>query len=151
MLGTDPEVGGGSQPEEQRGPDTPASAHPLRVLVVDDHRLVRQGLVELFEDASGIAVVGEAGDGLAALEQARQLEPDVVLMDVSMPRLDGVEATRQLREQMPKIRIIGLSMHDDASVAEAMRQAGAERFLTKNGPSAALIKAVRGEGNEWRD
>ena len=116
---------------------------PIRVLIVDDQRLMREGLRILLEMEPDLEVVGEAGDGLAALERFAALGPDVVLMDVRMPVLDGVEATRRLREQWPAARVIILTtFDDDAYLFEGLR-AGALGYLLKDVSGQDLAKAVR--------
>jgi DNA-binding NarL/FixJ family response regulator len=115
----------------------------IRVLIVDDHAVVREGLRTFLELQDGIEVVGEASDGTEALEQAEQLEPDVVLMDLVMPRLDGVGAMRQLRERSPQIRVIVLtSFLDDDRLLPAI-QAGASGYLLKDVEPTELAQAVR--------
>jgi DNA-binding NarL/FixJ family response regulator len=126
---------------------TPPAA--IRVLVADDQRVVREGLVLLLELLGGIEVVGAAADGEQALALAADLRPDVVLMDLRMPRLDGVAATRRLRERDPEIRVIALTTYDDEqSVVQALR-AGARGYLTKDAGAEeirqALEAVVRGE------
>jgi DNA-binding NarL/FixJ family response regulator len=121
----------------------------IRVLVADDQRVVREGLVLLLELLGGIEVVGAAADGEQALALAADLRPDVVLMDLRMPRLDGVAATRRLRERDPEIRVIALTTYDDEqSVVQALR-AGARGYLTKDAGAEeirqALEAVVRGE------
>ncbi len=115
----------------------------IRVLVVDDHAIVRDGLVSLLQGCPDIVVVAQAADGQEAVNLARQVQPDVVIMDVSMPRMNGIEATRGIREQLPHVRVIGLSMHTEADMADKMRQAGAVIYLTKSGPPDDLITAIR--------
>lgn len=114
-----------------------------RVLIVDDHKIMREGLVKLFRLQSDIEVVGGAADGREAIEKADQLRPDVVIMDVTLGAMSGIEATRQILQRHPESKVIGLSMHRDPSVVEAMHQAGATAYLTKSGPSDELIAAVR--------
>ena len=114
----------------------------IRVMLADDHRIVRQGFAALIRSDDEIEVVGEAADGAEAIELARQLLPDVVVMDVSMPKMSGIDATRWITENLPRVRVIGLSMHEDEPVAVAMREAGAVAFVTKDGPSAALMAAI---------
>lgn len=115
----------------------------IRVLIVDDHAVIREGLRTFLELQDGIEVVGEAGDGTEALEQAEQLEPDVVLMDLVMPRLDGVGAMRQLRERSPEMRVIVLtSFLDDDRLLPAI-QAGAAGYLLKDVEPTELAQAVR--------
>jgi DNA-binding NarL/FixJ family response regulator len=115
----------------------------IRVLIVDDHAVVREGLRTFLELQDGIDVVGEAGNGTEALEQARRVEPDVVLMDLVMPGLDGVGTMRQLRERSPQIRVIVLtSFLDDDRLMPAIR-AGAAGYLLKDVDPAELAQAVR--------
>jgi DNA-binding NarL/FixJ family response regulator len=115
----------------------------IHVLIVDDHRIMRDGLRRLLQFESGITVVGEAEDGQKALEIAREQKPDVVIMDVNMPGMNGIEATRILTAEMPWVKVIGLSMLMDADSANAMRDAGAVAYLTKGGRSEDLVDAVR--------
>jgi len=120
-----------------------AAADTIRVLIVDDHAVVREGLRTFLELQEGIEVVGEAGDGVQALEQAGALEPDVILMDLVMPRLDGVSAMRRLRERAPRSRVIVLtSFLDDDRLMPAL-QAGAAGYLLKDVEPAELARAVR--------
>ena len=116
----------------------------LKVIIADDHRIVRAGLIALLSVRPGIEVVGQASDGLEAIELAEKLSPDVVVMDVTMPRLNGIEATRRLHKLQPDVRVIGLSMHDSREIFDAMMQAGASRFLTKGGPPQNIIDAILG-------
>ena len=122
----------------------PVGARPgrVRVVIADDHRIFRQGLVALLRAEGNIDVVGEAADGAEAVDMARALRPDVVIMDVSMPKMNGIEATRQITAELPGLRVIGLSMHEDETIAASMREAGAVDFVTKGGPSDTLISAV---------
>ncbi len=119
----------------------------LRVLLADDHAVVRSALGSLLEGQPDMVVVGEAGDGVEAVELARALRPDVVLMDVGMPQMDGIEATRRLKAELPGIRVIGLSMYGGEKEG-LMRQAGAEAYVPKGGPPAALLAAIRDTGKE---
>jgi DNA-binding NarL/FixJ family response regulator len=115
---------------------------PVRVLVVDDHDLVRGGLISILRSDSGISVVGEAGDGPAAVRAADRLAPDVVLMDVQMPGGDGLAATRVVLAARPSTRVLVLTTFDlDEYVFEALR-AGAAGFLLKTTPPAELLAAV---------
>jgi DNA-binding NarL/FixJ family response regulator len=119
------------------------AADPIRVLVVDDHAVVREGLRSFLELQDGIEVAGEAGDGEEALAEAARLEPDVVLMDLVMPHLDGVAALRRLRETQPHARVIVLtSFLDDDKLLPALR-AGAAGYLLKNAPPQEVARAVR--------
>jgi NarL family two-component system response regulator LiaR len=115
----------------------------IRVLVADDHAVVREGLRTFLELQDGLEVVGEADDGQAAVRLARRLRPDVVLMDLVMPNLDGVEAMRQLRDSLPDTRVIVLtSFLDDERLLPAIR-AGAAGYLLKNVQPQELARAVR--------
>ena len=114
----------------------------IRVLLVDDHEVVRRGLAGLLENQPDILVVGEAGDGLLAIELARQHRPDVVVMDVSMPGMDGIDAARRILDETPQIQVIGLSMHEEPDVAARMRGAGAATFVNKASPTDELIAAI---------
>lgn len=125
------------------GPAHPAGSSRIRVLLADDHRMLRQGIAALLQGEKDIEVVGEAADGAAAVEACRGLCPDVVVMDISMPGMSGVEATRRILAESPAIRIIGLSMHEEGEMAAEMREAGAVDFMTKGGPREALVGAIR--------
>jgi NarL family two-component system response regulator LiaR len=115
----------------------------IRVLIVDDHAVVREGLRTFLELQDGIDVVGEAGDGEQAIQRAAELTPDVILMDLVMPRLDGIGAMRALREQVPSSRVIVLtSFLDDDRLMPAL-QAGAAGYLLKDVEPAELARAVR--------
>ncbi len=118
-------------------------ADPIRVLIVDDHAVVREGLRAFLELQDRMEVIGEAGDGREAIEEAERLRPDVILMDLVMPRLDGVEAMRGLHEQVPAARVIVLtSFLDDERLLPALR-AGAAGYLLKNVEPQELARAIR--------
>lgn len=114
----------------------------LRVLIVDDHTLVRAGLRALLEPAEGIAVAGEAEDGLAALEAVRTLHPDVVLMDIAMPKMTGVEATRRIKEEFPAAQVLALTVHDNEEYLFQMLRAGACGYVLKKARPAELVDAI---------
>jgi DNA-binding NarL/FixJ family response regulator len=121
----------------------PRRGDPIKVLVVDDHWVVRQGLRMFLDQESSITVVGEASDGSEALEQARRLRPDVVLMDILMPHVNGIEATKRIKTEMPKIEVIALtSVLQDGSVSDAI-QAGAIGYLIKDTKGGQLVRAIR--------
>jgi len=122
------------------------AAPRLRVLVVDDRALVRRGFATLLAGEPDLTVVGEAANGQMAIELTRQLAPDVILMDISMPVLNGIEATRTIHAEFAGIRVIGLSMFEEPEQPEAMRQAGAVGYLSKNDSVEALLAAIRGGG-----
>ncbi|MFF4693069.1 response regulator [Streptomyces sp. NPDC001307] len=114
-----------------------------RILLVDDQPMIRTGLRLILEAEPDLTVVGEAGDGLAAIADTRSLQPDIVLMDIRMPRLDGVEATRRILETQSATRVIILTTFDlDEHVLDALR-AGASGFLVKDGPADSLVGAIR--------
>ena len=118
-------------------------AEPIRVLVVDDHAVVREGLRVFLELQDGIEVAGEAADGAEAVEAAERIRPDVVLMDLVMPRLDGLAAMRALRDRLPGVRVVVLtSFLDDNKILPALR-AGAAGYLLKNAPPQEVARAVR--------
>ncbi len=115
----------------------------IRILVVDDQTLVRQGFRAILETQPDFDVAGEAGDGIEAVARARELQPDVVVMDIRMPRLDGIEATRRICASGRRTRVLVLTTFDlDSYVYEALK-AGASGFLLKDGPREDLIAAIR--------
>ena len=115
----------------------------MKVLLADDHRIVREGLRSLLEAQDDMHVVGEADNGRMALEMAAEHEPDVVVMDVAMPQLNGIEATRRLMNDQPDTKVVALSMHSDRRyVAEALK-AGATAYLLKDGAFDELVTAIR--------
>ncbi len=112
-------------------------------MIVDDNAMIRLGLAQVFATADGFEVAGEARNGEEAVQQAGALRPDVVLMDVSMPKLDGIEATRQILAAHPDIRVLMLSAHDGRSQVDRSRAAGAVDYLHKSVEPEELIEAVR--------
>ena len=114
-----------------------------RILLVDDHAVVRQGFKMILSAQPDMEIVGEAGNGREAVELAGQLKPDVVLMDVAMPELNGIEATRRLVAQAPHIRVIALSMHKDNVYVREILRAGARGYLLKDSGAGDLVTAIR--------
>ena len=114
-----------------------------RILLADDHEIVREGICSLIEKQSDMEVVGLASDGQEAIEMAKQFSPDVIVMDVGMPGINGVEATRQIKTTMPGIKIIALSIHDDRSFVLGMAKAGMSGYLLKECAFEDLIQAIR--------
>jgi two-component system response regulator DegU len=115
----------------------------IRVLLVDDHELFRNGIARLLKTEPDLVVVGEARDGQEAIELTQKHHPNVILMDISMPGINGIEATRVIHEQHPEICIIGLSMYDDPEKERTMRAAGAADYRSKVCAAAELIAAIR--------
>jgi DNA-binding NarL/FixJ family response regulator len=115
----------------------------IKILLVDDHAIVRQGLHSLLEKEPDIEVVGEAEDGRKALELTRELLPDAVIMDITMPNLNGVEAARLITHEFPKVKVIALSMHSDRTFVVSMLKAGASGYVLKECLSDELVEAIR--------
>jgi len=115
----------------------------MKILLVDDHPLMRRGLRDLLEEQKDMKVVGEADNGRQALSQLRETAPDVVIMDVSMPGLNGVEATRQILAKAPQTRVVALSMHRDSIFVAEMLKAGAKGYVLKTNAPEELIQALR--------
>ena len=115
----------------------------MRVVLVDDNAGMREALRALLAEQSDIEVVGEVADGRAAVECVLELRPDLVLMDVAMPGMGGIEATRRVLAGLPSVQVIGLSLHDDRHCVEAMRAAGASGYLLKGRVHEQLAQAMR--------
>lgn len=115
----------------------------VRIMLADDHVVMREGLARLLGSEPDLEVVGEASDGLVAVDKARRLAPDIILMDLSMPNLNGIEATRIIRRDMPETSVIGLSMFEEGERAQAMLDAGASAYITKSGPADELLALIR--------
>ena len=116
---------------------------PTRIILVDDHAVVRQGFKMILSAQPDMEIVGEAGNGREAVELAVQLKPDVVVMDVAMPELNGIEATRRLVASAPHIRVIALSMHKDNVYVREILRAGARGYLLKDSVAGDLVTAIR--------
>jgi DNA-binding NarL/FixJ family response regulator len=116
---------------------------PLRILLADDHAILRQGLKLLIDNEPDMEVVGEATDGNAALAQARALNPDIVVMDISMPEMNGLVATRTLKRSSPGVSIVALTRHDDDTYLEELLRAGASGYVLKQSAPTDLLRAIR--------
>jgi DNA-binding NarL/FixJ family response regulator len=117
--------------------------NPIRVLIADDHTLVRESLVNVLEAGGDCKVVAQASDGLAAVEQALRMRPDVAIVDISMPGLNGVEVVRRLKSELPATRTLVLTMHEDEEYVLHVVRAGASGYLLKDSPISELISAVK--------
>lgn len=136
-------------PEATSDPAVSATSLPgakpvgtIRVLLVDDHAMVRQGLRGILDSYRDLEVVGEAADGQEAIDLARVFSPDVVVMDVNLPKIDGVEATRQIKRQRPSTAVIGLSVHQASQIEHVLREAGASGYVTKDSAGDRLYEAI---------
>jgi DNA-binding NarL/FixJ family response regulator len=128
---------------------TPAETHSagqqqkkIRIVLVDDHPVMRHWLTVILQEHPRLEIVGEAPDGEAAVTLVRRLKPDLVLMDISMPGMNGIQATRIIHSELPEVCIIGLSMLQEEAQADAMRDAGAVNYLAKGGPPGEVLTAV---------
>ncbi|MGY1846253.1 MULTISPECIES: response regulator [unclassified Blastococcus] len=119
-----------------------SSEEPLRVVVVDDHPVYRDGLAMLLGSVPGLLVVGTAADGIDAVALAREEQPDVVVMDVQMPRLDGIEATRRITTESPSVGVVVLTMSEDDGTVFAAVRAGARGYLLKGADQEEVVRAV---------
>ena len=118
----------------------------IRVLLAEDHTIVREGLRSLMDGEAGIEVIGEANDGREAVEKVRQLRPDVVVMDIAMPGLNGLEATRQIRKRFPETQVLILTMHTNEEYVFQILRAGASGYVVKQAASEELIAGIRAVG-----
>jgi two-component system, NarL family, response regulator NreC len=115
----------------------------LRIFLADDHMVVREGLKAMINAQPDMHVIGEAGDGQTAWQQAQECQPDVVIMDITMPNLNGVQATTQLKRACPDIKVLALSVHDDTSYLRQLLAAGATGYILKHTAAEDLIQAIR--------
>lgn len=118
------------------------AAETIRVLIADDHQMFRQMLIRTLRFDERIQMIGEASDGVQAVQMAKKLRPDVVLMDITMPGLTGIEATRAIRQESPDVRVIGLSMHNDPAVRDEMLKAGASGYVSKDAVLEELLRVL---------
>lgn len=116
---------------------------PVRVLIVDDHDLMRRGIRMVLETEPDLEVVGEAASGEEAVRLASRLEPDVVIMDISLPGISGIEATRLLRAASPQVRVLGLTIYEDEGYVRALLRAGGDGFIVKRSAAQELVRAIR--------
>ena len=126
-------------------------SEPISVLLADDHSLVRRGFRRILEDDEGMEVVGEASNGLEAIRMSHELKPKVVVMELSMPELDGVQATREIVKHLPETQVLVLSMHADDNYVRNALDAGAKGYLLKSAIDVDLVGAIRAvaEGNRY--
>lgn len=129
-------------PKEVARPHEPP-LRPVRVLIAEDHAVVREGIRMILTASDEFAVVGEAGDGETAVRLAQALRPDVVVMDIAMPRLNGVEATRQIKTLIPQTHVLILTMHEDESYIFTLLSLGASGYVFKRSAATELVEAVR--------
>lgn len=115
----------------------------IRILLADDHAVLRSGLRLLINSQADMEVAGEAGDGFEAVEKAVQLQPDVILMDITMPVIGGIEATRQIREKAPAVKVLALTVHDDKAHLKRFLEAGASGYVPKKAADVQLLEAIR--------
>jgi len=118
-------------------------AETIRVLLADDHVLVRQGIRQFLEESGDIVVVAEAGDGAEALRLVQEFQPDVAVVDIRMPEITGVEATRRIKQHFPGVRVLVLTAYDDDPYVQALLKAGADGYVLKTARAAELVQAVR--------
>ena len=133
------------RPTAEKKPLPRTKKASIKVMVVDDHRILRKGICRLLEMEKDIEVVAEAKDGLQAVEKARSHKPQVILMDIGLPVMDGIEATVKIIHENHNIRVIALSLHESEGYVNRMMEAGASRYLTKNVPVEELVQAIRAE------
>ena len=115
----------------------------IKILLADDHQILKEGIRAILEREPDFDVVGEAADGEETLSRVKELRPDVVLMDITMPRINGLEATRRIGETMPNVRVLILTMHEDEQYISGMLQAGAAGYVVKTAAGSDLVAAIR--------
>jgi CheY-like chemotaxis protein/anti-sigma regulatory factor (Ser/Thr protein kinase) len=115
----------------------------ITVLLVDDHTITREGIAKVIEYEDDLKLAGEAKNGREAIELARETNPDVIVMDINMPEMNGIEATKKIKAEWPDIQIVGLSFHEEGDTADEMRKAGASAFVTKSNAVDQLCEAIR--------
>lgn len=120
---------------------------PIRILLADDHTIVRQGLARLLEEQKDLRVIGEATNGRHAVERAKDLKPDVVIMDIAMPRLNGIEAAKRIRKHLPKTKILILSMYSHEHYIHELIETGVSGYLLKESSGRDIIKAIHAAMN----
>lgn len=123
---------------------------PITILIADDHQLLREGLQVLLDNEDGLEVVGTAGDGREALKLARRLQPDIVIMDIGMPDMNGVTATQRILADYPHVRVLALSAHADEASVRKMLDAGAYGYLLKNCAHEEVVRAIMALSNKQR-
>ena len=116
---------------------------PIRVLIADDHAVLREGICALLAQYEGVSVVGQASNGAQTIQQVSQLQPDVVLMDISMPGMDGLEATREIKTRWPKTRVVVLTQHENEEYVFPLLKAGASGYVLKKAGGDELVDAIR--------
>jgi DNA-binding NarL/FixJ family response regulator len=121
----------------------PKNAKKLRIVVADDHELVHRGIRDLLQDQRGWKVVGAAADGREAVEKVKKLKPDIAILDISMPEVDGLEATRRIRQEAGKTQVLILTMHESDQMVRRVLEAGARGYVLKSDMAMQLVKAVK--------
>ena len=119
-----------------------ATTTPARLIVVDDHALVRKGMEGMLQGEPDLEIVGEAADGREAVSIAKKRTPDVIIMDINMPRMDGIEATRRIKKEQPGTVIIAVSVNDTADIRETLQKAGASAFVSKDEAGERLYETI---------
>ena len=124
---------------------------PIKIIMVDDHKVVRESWSMLLKQTPGFSIVAECENGIQAINEAQSLLPDIMLIDINMPAINGFETTRVISEKCPSVKIIGISLNNQPRFATKMLEAGAKGFVTKSSPLSEIIKAIREvhEGREY--